>query len=361
VSRGMRPSSVLSEAWRNLASGTSRAAALAAVFVALIGTVAVLDVRSVVDVLRSAADYRAAGAAIQVVEATGGIDGQRCDALAATPGVRGSGAVREGRRLRARNLPSAELTVWEVTPGLPTLLAATGTPAEGSPGPGVWLSADLAETLGAGRGSEIATSAGVMPVAGVYDWPDDGRVRDLGYAILAPVPAAGTFDQCWAEIWPVDDELRGLLLLSLVPDAPDPVTRPVNGSLGADHDAAGAFARRLTRPAPIGALAVGLVLGFVAVRRRRLEVAAALHARVPKSHLAWQHLVEASAWTGAAAVVALAGTAYAAALDNPDPVHEAWLVGATSVAAGTIGVVLGTLAAVAATREAHLFRYFKNR
>jgi hypothetical protein len=366
VSRGMRPSSVLSEAARNLASGTSRAAILATIFVALVGTVAILDVRTVVDVLRNAAAYRAAGAAIQVIEANDGIDGQRCDRLAATPGIVGSGALRAGERLRALNLPSSELTVWEVTPGLPALLAATEAPAGPQPGPGVWgpgvwLSADLAETLGAGRGSEIATSAGVMPVAGVYDWPDDGRVRDLGYAILAPVPAAGRFDQCWAGIWPVDDELSGLLLLSLVPDTSNPIRRQVNGSLGADHDAAAIFAGRLTRPAPVGALVIGLVLGAVAARLRRLELAAALHARVPKPQLAWQHLIEASAWTGAATVVALAGTAYAAALGNPDPAGEVWLIGARSVAAGAIGVLLGTLAAVAATRERHLFRYFKNR
>ena len=62
MSRGMRPSSVLSEAARNLASGTSRAAILATIFVALVGTVAILDVRTVVDVLRNAAAYRAAGA-----------------------------------------------------------------------------------------------------------------------------------------------------------------------------------------------------------------------------------------------------------------------------------------------------------
>lgn len=361
MNRGMRPSSVLSEAWRNLASGTSRATILATVFVALVGTVAILDVRAVVDVLRRAADYRAAGAAIQVVEATGEIDGQRCHALAATAGITGSGAIRAGQRVRALNLPSSELTVWEVTPGLPALLAATGTPTEGSPGPGVWLSADLAETLGAGRGSEIATSAGVMPVAGVFDWPDDGRVRALGYTVLVPVPATGTFDQCWAETWPVDEDLRGLLLLSLIPDATDPVARQINGSLGANYDAAAAFAGRLTRHAPVGALAIGLALGWVAARLRRLELAAALHARAPKPHLAWQHLIEALAWTVAAAVVTLAATAYAAALDNPDPVHEAWLVGAKSVAAGVSGVVLGTLAAVAATQEKHLFRYFKNR
>jgi hypothetical protein len=342
--------------------GTSRATILATIFVALIGTVAILDVRAVVAVLRGAADYRAAGAAIQVIEANGNIHGARCHALAATPGIVGSGAVRAGPRLRALNLPSSELTVWEVTPGLPALLAATDASAAHPTGPGVWLSADLAETLGAGPGSEIATSAGVMPVAGVYEWPDDGRVRMLGYAILTPVPAAGAFDQCWAETWPVDDDLRSLLWLTLAPDASDPVMRQVNGSLGADHDAARAFAGRLTRHAPTAAaLAIGLVLGWVALRLRRLELAAALHARVPKRHLAWQQVVEALAWATAAAVVALAGTVYAAALDNPGPVLEAWLIGARSVIAGVLGVLLGTLAAIAATREKHLFRYFKNR
>ena len=137
------------------------------IFVALIGSVAILEVRTVVDVLRGAADYRAAGAAIQVIEAEDGIDGHQCDALAATPGINGSGAIRAGERLRALNLPSSELTVWEVTPGLPALLATAGAATEHQPGTGVWLSADLAETLGVGPGSKIPTSAPSAPAAAV--------------------------------------------------------------------------------------------------------------------------------------------------------------------------------------------------
>lgn len=360
----MRLLSVIQEAGRNLASGTSRAPLLAVIFVALIGAVSTVDVRSVVAVLHSAAEYRAAGAAVQTLQA-GNINGSQCDALTGTPGVAGSGALREGERVRALNMPSTDLAVWEVTPGFPTILAATGLIIDHREGVGVWVSADLAHTLGATPGGQIATSAGDMPVAGIFDWPDDGRVRSLSYAILAPVPPTGPFEQCWAQIWPADAQITGLLFLALAGGDPDTGQQQtigqLNASLGSGFDGAALLSARLTRSAPFAGLLLGLALGFVAIRLRRLELAAALHARVPKPHAAWQHLTEAAAWVSAAMAITAAISAYAASVGNPDPVYFAWLPGLRVIAAGGAGALLGTLIGVAAAREKHLFRYFKNR
>jgi hypothetical protein len=99
----------------------------------------------------------------------------------------------------------------------------------------------------------------------------------------------------------------------------------------------------------------------LAVRTRRLELAAALHARVPKPHLAWQQVLEAAAWVAAGVAIAAAAVAYAARTGNPDPGDWAFLLGARTLAAAAATALLGALAGVATTRERHLFRYFKNR
>ena len=104
----MRPTATASEAWRNLRSGTSRALLLALAFALLVGTLAAVDTRAVVEVLRGAADFRAAGAAVQTLQAPGRVSGSQCDALGDVAGFR-AGAFRAGEPLRALNLPSSLL------------------------------------------------------------------------------------------------------------------------------------------------------------------------------------------------------------------------------------------------------------
>lgn len=357
--RAMRAGSVVSEAWRNIATGTTRATLFAAVLVAVVGALAAVDVRAVVGVIDGAREYRDAGASVQILQASGHVDGARCEALNGVDGVNAAGALRTGTPLRALNLPSSELTGFEATPGL------LGTLDRGRvAGAGLWLSADLAEALGAVPGDTIATSTGPARVGAVYPYPDDGRDRALGYAAVAPVPATGLFDSCWVEIWPVDPETATLLRTTVVADASSevqPTQKQLNGRLGATYDAGAEFAGRLTKPAPIAAVVLGLGLGFVAIRMRRLELAAALHARVPRAALTWQVLLETAAWTAAGVVVTvpvlwwLAGSGLAA--DH----LSTWVIGMRTVLAGAGAVLVGAVAGALATREKHLFKYFKER
>ncbi|MCM3532814.1 hypothetical protein M3693_01045 [Cellulosimicrobium funkei] len=355
----MRPRSVASEAARNLRSGTTRALLLAVAFVLLVGTLAALDTRAVVDVLRGAADFRASGAAIATLAAPGRVDGGRCEAFSDVPGIT-AGAYRAGEPLRALSLPSSRLSVFDVTPGLLDVLTGTTTPARTS---GVWLSAGLAETLGVVAGDRLATSSGDATVAGIYAYPDDGRDRALAYAVLTPVPPAGTFDVCWAEAWPVDAGSSALLPTALLPgtDPTEATLGQLNTRLGAEHDALDLLAHRLTRHAPVAALLTGFVLGAASVRARRLELAAALHARVPRPALAWQVLLEVLAWTLAGALIAGACLLWISRWGNPDPGAEAWWTGLRVVAVGAGGALLGALLGVLGTRERSLFRYFKDR
>lgn len=358
----MRARSVASEAARNLATGTTRAAGLALAFAAVVGALASADGRAAVDVLRGADEYRASGSAVQVLEATDGIDGARCHALARATGVVASGALRQGDPLTALAMPSAQVTVWEATPGLVDLLADMGADPNGAGPTGLWYSRDLAETLGARPGRDIATATGAAVTAGVYSWPDDGRARTLGYAALAPVAPTGVFDQCWLQVWPADVDTATLAYAALDPAKADQATLGrLNAARGAGYDTPALLARRPTALAPAAAAVVGLVLGYLAVRLRRLELAAALHARVPGPHLAWQQALEAAAWVAAGLAIAATAVAYAARTGNPDPSDWAFLLGARTLLAGAATTVLGTLAGVATTRERHLFRYFKNR
>jgi hypothetical protein len=219
----VRAASLASEAGRNLATGTTRAALLALTLAGVVGALAYVDVRAAVGVLQDAAAYRASGSSVQVLEAPQGIDGARCDSLASVTGVVAAGALRQGETLRTLAMPASSLTVWEATPGLVDLVADTGTDLVGADqrSAGLWLSRDLADTLGARPGRSLATALGPATTAGVYTWPDDGRDRALGYAALAPVAPAGVFDQCWVQVWPPDVDAAGAVYLAL-----DPAKRP---------------------------------------------------------------------------------------------------------------------------------------
>lgn len=353
----MRPGSVASEAWRNLLTGTTRAATLALVLTLGVGSLAVLDARALVGVLQHAEEFRAAGAATWVMEAPEDVVGARCEALDGAGGMR-AGALRQGRPLRALAMPSSHLTTWEATPGLLPAALGRDVPAHA----GVWVSQDLADTLGVTAGDTLETSDGPSSVAGVFAWPDDGRARTLGYAVVVPVAATGRFDQCWASTWPPDEDATGLLYSTGAGEGGAQATiTQLNGRLGAALDAPALLEARLTRWAPAAAALLGLATGWAGVRARRLQVAAALHARVRRAHLMWQLLLEAVAWAGAAALVCAAVTGWAAALGNPDPTATVWLTSLRTVGAGAGAALLGTLLAAAGTRERHLFRYFKDR
>lgn len=359
----MRLRSVLSESLRNLASGTTRAALFALVLVGLVGALALADVLATVDVLQQAERYRSSGSAVHVLEVAGGVDGTRCAALAGASGVVAAGAIRQADTVRALALPATRLTTWEVTPGLVDLLPHVDAHVSADDDvPGVWYSRDLAETLGAVPGREIATADGPVATAGVFAWPDDGRARTLGYSALAPVAATGVFDQCWVHVWPIDPDAATLVYIAADPTKTELVTvTRLNSSLGSHFDTRAMLERRPTRYAPWAAVVVGLALGLAAVRLRRLEIAAVLHARVRKAHVAWQMMLETLAWVAAGAAIMAAGIAVAARLDNPGPGMFTVLVGARTIVAGSAAVLLGALLATLLTRERHLFRYSKDR
>lgn len=360
----MRARSIISEALRDLVTGTTRAALFAGILGLVVGGLAVTEVSSVLGIVHEGESFRGSGAAVQVVASDGQVDGSRCDALTSIAGVHAAGAVRAARQVTALGLPTSGLTVWEATPGALDVLTRSTVVEDRSDtdAGGVWLSSDMADTLGVGPGSLLQTTDGPVDVSGVYDWPDDGRDRFLGYSIVAPVLPGESFDRCLADIWPSDDETNALLY-TVVDGPTDQIEqRQLNAAFGTSFSGSEAMASRVTRHAPVAAAIGGVLVGYAASRSRRLEIAAALHARVFRRDLAWSHVIQASVWTIACGVALAAVTLMVAhAQGTADSEIDAWYAGLRTICAGTLVAPVGAFLAVVSVRERHLFRFFKDR
>jgi hypothetical protein len=355
----MRARAVLREAWRDIVSGTSRIAVFALVFGLLVGGVAAADQLTVRRLVSEAEQYRAAGASIVTLAAEGRIRGDVCEGLGRLPGVRAAGALRqEDDGLRLAALPQSPLALYTVTPHLPEVLSAA------SDGNGVVLSADAAAAAGRSRGDAVATVSGTTRIAGVYDYPSDGRRVGFGYAALDVSAEPALYDECWVDAWPLDDRIDALLLTTVQPsgDADDGLQLSrVNTTLGTTFDGASAFAGRLTSDAWVVALVGSLVVGYVSVRIRRVALASALHTRVPRRSLGAILALETGSWVVPVAIVLLGATAVFAAAGPPADRAMTLVLTARVLAPAIAAAFVGAAGAFVTTRERHLFRYVRDR
>jgi hypothetical protein len=346
---------VLSEAYRNLLSGTTRGLLFAVVLAAVVAGLAVTDARAIVTLQQQAADFTGSGASVQVMVARGSTDAAACERLRSISGVRSAGALRPADAVVLQAMLGNPIQAYAVTPGLIAVLG--GNPAAPA---GAWIPADLARTLGVRPGQRLATTDGTLTIAGVYDYPDDGRDSRLTYAALLPQPVTGTFDECWADVWPVSASREALLHTALTVDSTstDPVTvGQLNTSRGTRFDGRQAFSHRPTRYALPACFLAGLVLGFAAIRLRRLEIAAALHLGESRRALLATLLIESAVWSGVAVVLA----ACALVLGGGGSSWEVYLIDVRGALVAAPGAVIGAMAAVFTIKEKHLFAYFKNR
>lgn len=260
----------------------------------------------------------------------------------------------------ASALPSSKIPLMETSPQFGDVLRA-----ERGPEPGLILSAQVSEALDLGIGDSLTTPTGRVPVGGKYDYPDDGRRAGYGYAVLAPVQSnLGAFDECWVDAWPISERVPALLRMTLIPtgdDAQPPVLSQLNTSRGIGFDGPARYAGRITRHVPIAALVVGIGLGYAAVRSRRIQFAAALHAGLRRRALAAILGLEVTSWTLPAAMFTIAVAALVAArAPNLSP-GIALILGSRVWVLAVAGGFLGALVALLQVRERHLFRYFKER
>lgn len=371
----MRLTGILDEAIRNLASGTTHMCAMAVTLACLILLCTGADLASITSVQRRADAFVASGGSTTIITYNNHIDGAACDRLASLDGVIAAGAVRDSTsRLTFAALPSTGVPTFEATPGAVGVFANATTDARDTVRTtprmmdGVWLSSDAAEPVAAHAGSTITLRDDTTArVAGVYDWPDDGRQSGFTYAAVTPMPAGDgdLFDQCWVKAWPVPNDIESLLRIVTVGDASNTQERPtisqLNTAGGRTFDATAAFRTRLTAIAPIVAGAIALMAGFLSVWLRRLELASALHCGVPKPAMIVQTLVETCAWAYVAMLLCTPVLAWMW-LENTDA--DAHSIADTLMrvpAAAYVGVMAGALLGACLIRERSLFRYFKNR
>jgi hypothetical protein len=357
--RRMRPASILSEAYRNIATGTAATLVLASLLATICAGLVITDARAIDDLRAQARRFHQADASVRTLNAEGRIDPVACDDLAHGGAVRTAGALAPAAPVTLLAAPANAIPGFRVTPGFGGVLGVRAVSATG-----VWISEELATTLGAAPGGRLATSTGELTIAGVFAWPEDGRDMRLGYAVLQPVPPSpAPMDECWADVWPSNPAADDLILAATFvrPGASDPLMiGQANNSLGAAPDYPATFLARPTRHALPGCLVVGMALGFVAVRRRRLEYAAARHSGQRPMAQAATALLEISVWALAGLVACATALAFVTTAPA-DGSRAVFLIDLAGPVIAVPGSLLGALLALAMVREDQLFSYFQNR
>jgi hypothetical protein len=289
-----------------------------------------------------------------VLNAPGGVNGKACDELQTIAGVTGAGAIRSRPDpIALAQLPGTPVPAFDVTPSFAAQLALEKT------GPtGVLLPTSLAETLGLTTGEAVHYIDGTAPLAGMYAFPEDGRDATLAYAALGLVPSEGNFDSCWVTTQPYQPEIRTLLRTTLTAELPETNTVEItqlNPRLGQTFDGNQEYLNRSTKYLPAVAAIAALLVGIVATRRRKLELASSQHVGVPRTALVTQLLIEGTllataliclttAW---GLIAAQFGTGYGA---------EYVRLGVLSALSATIGSAL----ALATVRPTQLLQYGKD-
>jgi hypothetical protein len=360
----MRWQSLLSEAWRNTCSGTTRAVFAAVTLTVIMASVVLLDGDSAGSIFRDQQAFVAAGGATVTITANREIDADRCVALSRVAGIQGAIALREVQGgLAVSTLPDTPPALFDEA-GDPhgVLTNQTSTDA------GVYLSREVATQLGVGRGDSIPV-AGRAPdhasVAGVFDYPDDGRNQMLADSVIQPQPPTGAFDTCWFTVWPADPALSALARTTLSATAPRGTNVQItalNTTLGEPTSTATLLAERATRWLPAGGAVVCFAASVLLVRLRRLELAMARHLGqrfwAQAAELTIEHLVP-TLISAAAAMVAVVIVTTRGLVDA----ELWWVVGQEGVRilGMTIGAVVGVVVGAATINARSLSTWAKDR
>ncbi|MCL2483284.1 MAG: hypothetical protein FWF43_07715 [Propionibacteriaceae bacterium] len=298
----MRIPGVLSEVWRNVSSGTTRAVIFALVTAVVVVVFTVADVVTIHHIEADVHQFQASAADVRTISAPGQVDGVACDQLSAVPSVQAAGAVRQAPSITAAEAPGVSMTAYEVSDGMAGVVGATTTGQTGA-----WVESALANVLAVGPGDTLSTADGPLQVASVFDWPNDGRDPRFGFAILLPVQAAQSFDECWIRAWPIADDndtlLRSTLIVST--DSSPFLVSQVNRNLGVNLDAHQQYEQRLTRHGMWVAPLALFLIGFIATWSRRLEHAANLHAGLDRGSFSLGVALESLVWVVAGNLLAL--------------------------------------------------------
>lgn len=350
----MKPSIWLREAIADTRSGASRPYVWGLTFLLLLVVLCGWDVWSINRVSTEAAAYQDSGASTWITESIDGIDAKTCDGLDQLEGFSGAGALASATSVRLTIMPNTPITTYRVTPGFAELiLGKRDVP------PGTLLSKDLAESIGAVEGSTFESTTGSVTFDAIYPYPSDGRLANLQNAVLIVDSTSSTFDACWYKIWPFSEAASGSGILA----ANDPSTAK-RSQLNSRNGIEFSVPRELDamNPAlliPVAVLAAGII-GWIAVRSRRSELASALHSTVNRTDLAIIVALQTLFWSLPTAITALAASYVAISLlpPGPDPISP---VVAGIAAASLAGVLAGAMIATLTIRSDRLFTYLRDR
>lgn len=357
----MRLSALLREVGRNIATGTTRLAVLAAALATIVSVLVVADANAITQEVRASQEFRAAGAATLTLVAEGRIDGAACQGLNSIPGVLAAGALRQSSgKVVFTLLPDAPVPTFEVTPRFSALFGARD-----AVGAGIFVSREVADALRTSPGDIVNTAQGDTRVSSVFDYPADGRRQGFGYSALIPANAHETYDECWVEAWPALSNLGPVLFTALEPGSTDvkhpPTLSQLNSSLGERYDGYTLFVSRITRGALPLALLSAFALGYTSVRSRRIHMASALHVGLNRADVLLMALLETLSWAVPGAAIAAAVAVIAASGSPANDTHSVLLNVASIPLAAVPGACMGALLAGLLAKESHLFRYFKDR
>ncbi|MCA4131281.1 hypothetical protein [Arthrobacter sp. M4] len=349
----------MSEAWRNLSSGTAKAGWLMVAFVVLVGALTSSELAVVAALDARARQYHDAGASIRILKADGGVDAQRCDVLPSTNGIASAGALRSMAPVAVSSLSGLTTPAFEASRGFQALLGVDEEADHGA-----LISESLARRWGVLAGDRIATDGGQMRIAAVFRYPEnDGRDSRLANAVLFPSLGQAAFDECWADVWPSTAAFDSLIRTAMVSQSNggSVVIASLNPSLGQVFTGPSDYSNRVTRFAPSAAAVLGLALGLIGSLRRRLEYASALHAGVPGHQLNLISLTETACWATLAAIITAGFGAGAVLLAMPSIAGTLLGNVALTCVSGAVGAVSGALLVTALVKERKLFVYFKQR
>ena len=370
----MKPTAILSEAWRDIATGAARALACATILTVIAVAVATFDLTGILALQHESRQWVDSAAAIHIISGGKQIDSASCASLTRATGTTGNGggatpiqaagALRAAGEITLTAMPAAPLDAWQATPGFADVL---GIGVTQQTRPGVWISSQLARTLHVREGDDLATTRGRMHVSAVFAWPDDSRDQRLAYAVVSPVPAgsARQWDECWATIDPANPDAEDLLntTATAIPGAaPATQTKQANTMLGTNPDLDTRYRQRTTRImlaiTPIAAFAIALT----ATRARRIEIADDLHMGIPRQGILATNALETLAWT-LPAVLAATAIAYTTARWASGHANALTLttIQLPALATAIITAQLGTIAAISTVHDSQLFAFFKNR
>ncbi|NMM93761.1 hypothetical protein [Bifidobacterium oedipodis] len=367
-------SAILSESWRNLATGTSRALASATVLIITALIMSGFDLASILALQQESDEWISSGAAIHIISGDRQISPVTCTNLAHTTGtqsdgtiiqpIQASGAIKKDETITLNAMPNAPLDAWQATPSLAEVLGIGQSQQAHS---GVWISSQLAQTLYVHEGDVLDTTQGPMHISAIFPWPDDSRDQRIAYAIIIPTPAGSdeVWDECWSTIFPSSTSAEDLLsttAITTLSAMPATQTKQANTALGTNADFSYQYHHRSTRIMLVTIPIVSFIIALAIIRTRKIEIADDLHMGIPRSGLYLTTALETLAWSLPSILVITASMYLSiAVVSSKDNANTLTMVQLPFLIVCLITAQLGTITGITSIQGTKLFKFFKRR